>query len=816
MRISRKAVAVFLVTSASILTLLVFSLNTFIEKNRDRIREEVQMALGRSLTFDQLHLTFWGGLGLSAKHLRIAEDPRFAATPFVQTKELKMQVRWLPLFLGDIEIKKFILAEPEIQIIKNEAGNLNISALASPERAARETREVKERKRRTSTSLLVPAIHVTNGKIDYIDRSFKEPVEIRIRNVEMDLKGLALTERAKVKLAANLFEGQGQKMSVEGRVGPFQGGRDWTQDPLDLQFQFDSLLVPQLTRAIPFLREKIPPDLGITGPLMLKARLLGTFERPRISNLTLTGALFGATENNATVKGELDFSRGGPWAQGEIKGKIVVDPLSLDHFKRIPFLNQALPTSLNAKGPLSVASELQGSLEDLKVYALIKAGESEIRYGDWLKKAKGIPAEMEVKVGRQKDRLLFGESTLTIHNLKLRFSGSLEESPERRLMLRLRTDGVDLSGWDRLLLPLSSYSTGGNLRWDLSIKKDLGVRERDFDIQGALNLENTQAKDRKSGRGIEKMRLRVSFLGQEARIESGEGTWEGIPFGSLKGELRWLHGGFGFKDLSLQALGGTFRGSGTWELRAENSQRLALNSNIEAMDLKTLLSQKFPKFKDHIEGRLNFKAMMRGESKNGSTLQESLHGEGETQVRGGSLKDFNLVERVLSKVTGLPGISNLISARMPSRYRTLFERRDTPFDTLAATFTVEQERIHTQDLLMATPDYIIRAEGWIGFDKKMKWNATLVMSPQFTQELMQEHKNVRYLMDQQGRLAVPFRLEGTLPHVQPKPDLKGLAELIQRGLLRRGMERALGGEKERKKKDRREWIQKGLEELFGK
>ena len=120
MKIPRKAFTVALAALTCALILLVVFLNAFVDKNRERIREEIEKSLGRSVKFDELRLSFWGGIGLLAKRLSITEDPRFAATPFIQTKELQMQLRWLPLLLGNIEIKKFILDEPEIQIIRNE------------------------------------------------------------------------------------------------------------------------------------------------------------------------------------------------------------------------------------------------------------------------------------------------------------------------------------------------------------------------------------------------------------------------------------------------------------------------------------------------------------------------------------------------------------------------------------------------------------------------------------------------------------------------------------------------------------------------
>ena len=383
-------------------------------------------------------------------------------------------------------------------------------------------------------------------------------------------------------------------------------------------------------------------------------------------------------------------------------------------------------------------------------------------------------------------------------------------------MLQLYSNDVDLAGWEKLLSPLSSLNTGGTLQWDLSVKKNLAASEGGLDIRGALTINGIQAKDKKSARGIEKMTASVSFQGKEARIEKGEGAWDGIPFANLNGTLAWLSNGFSFRNLSFQALGGTLHANGVWETRPDNSQRLGLEPTIEGMDLKALLSQKFTNFNDQIEGRLYLKARLLGESKNGVALQDSLQGEVIAQIRNGALKNFNLVERVLNRVTGLPGVSNLISSRMPTRYNPLFQKRDTPFDNLAATFTVQQGRIYSEDLLLTTPDYTITAEGWVGFDKTMKWNATLAMSSQFTRDLMQEHRNVRYMVDRQGRLAVPFRLEGTLPSVQVKPDLPGLAQTIQRGLLQKGVERALGEEKNLNKKGKSDWIQKGLEQLFGK
>ncbi|MGH8515768.1 MAG: hypothetical protein ACREV8_17860, partial [Gammaproteobacteria bacterium] len=160
---------------------------------------------------------------------------------------------------------------------------------------------------------------------------------------------------------------------------------------------------------------------------------------------------------------------------------------------------------------------MRGRLDDLKIRATVKAGRSEILYGNWLKKAKGIPAVLELNIERRNERLLFHESSAVIYQSKIKFSGALDELPERSLTLRLTSDGMDLAGWNKLLVPLSRYNMAGKLRWDLSIKKHLA--QEGVEISGALVLDNVQAKEKRSGRGIEQATARVAFHGKEARVE---------------------------------------------------------------------------------------------------------------------------------------------------------------------------------------------------------------------------------------------------------------------------------------------------------
>jgi hypothetical protein len=870
---SRKLVPIALLALASVLIIFSISLNAIIAKSRDRIRQDLEKSLGRAVAFGEIGLGFWGGPGVSAKDLTIADDPRFAATPFIQAKELRMQLRWLPLLAGRFQIDRFILNEPEIQIIKNETGLMNIATLPTHEVAPAEPGEVKERKRPSAPRLMIASITIKNGSVDYIDRTSREPVEVRVRRLNLAVRG-ALDAPAKVKIAANLFADQGANLSVEGQIGPWPLGTAWHQVPLDLQLRCDSFLPPQLTRAIPALRTPAFRYLDATGPIAIKSKLRGTFERLHIIDLDLTGALFGASENNARLRGDLDFTKAESWRDGAVKTRIVIDPLVLDQLKTLSFFRETVPSALLAEGPVSVDGELQGSLVALKIRATVKAGKAEIVYGNWLKKAKGVPAEIRLDMERSQERLVLRESSLAIQDSKVKFSGSIDDLPEPRLTLQTSAAGVNPAGWEKLFVPLAGYNLAGKIDWNLSIQKNLSS-ESAFDVRGGLSLDGVQIKDKKSGRGVERATGRITFHGNDARFErllvragsseifldgavadlsrpaldfslgsavlhlgdltagaaykkdemkslasagvlqlkdgkifvrgnvqSAEGTLQDVPYRNLRGEVVWSASSLGFKTLSFQAMSGNLRASGSWERGPENSLRLALTPNIESIDLKALLARKFPGFKDHVDGRLSLKAKLTAESKNVSGLPESIIGDGEAVIHNGSLNDFNLMQLVLSKISGVPGMSRM---RVPPRFTALTERKDTRFDSLSGTFTIRQGRIYSHDLLFSTADYSVSADGSIGLDKSMKWDATLAMSPQFTEALLQEYKNVRALVDGRGRLAVPFRLEGRLPRVQVQPDLEKLGQQIQKGLPAKGTEaRPAGGEKETGKKSRRE------------
>ena len=522
MRKSRKFLLLFLIACAAAVV-LVQTFKHMAAKNREQVHQELQRFLGKDATFDRLEASLWGGLGFSAKEFRIADDPRFAATPVIRAQELRLGVSLLPLLIGKIVINSLTFEAPEFQIITDERGLLNLTELAGQKKETRalpRSQTSSPERKSLTVYFLVAKLNVKNGRVDFIDRSTKEPAEIRVKNVEMEVKGLNPSAKTRIKFAAAVTEGLGHDVRIDGELGPLRQPHDWSQQPVELEMRFDSLSATLLARALPFLRNRIPRELDVTGPLSLQAKLGGTFNRPRLTDVALKVPLFGSSNYNAILEGSVEIPEGRPWAEAQLKGTLLLNSINLTQLRNLPFLKQTLPVALATEGTVNAYGRFEGTWANLRVGALIKGEKSEFRYGNWLRKPSGTPAELRAQISRQKIGLVLHDSMLSLGNSQLTLSGMVEETPEPRLQLRLRSDSSHLPMWWRLVSAQSFYGVDGVVHWDIVLQRNFALADG-WNVHGKLNLADAEFRHKETGRKIDHLNADIAFLGTEALLNKG-------------------------------------------------------------------------------------------------------------------------------------------------------------------------------------------------------------------------------------------------------------------------------------------------------
>jgi hypothetical protein len=157
-------------------------------------------------------------------------------------------------------------------------------------------------------------------------------------------------------------------------------------------------------------------------------------------------------------------------------------------------------------------------------------------------------------------------------------------------------------------------------------------------------------------------------------------------------------------------------------------------------------------------------------------------------IKDGFLKDVNIVEGVLSGMTGIGGLSNLISTRVRDKYPELFSTGDTRFEKLSSTIEISDGRARTNDLMLEARDYTILGNGTFAFNNQLDFIATLIASQHLTEDIVSGVNAVKYITNEQGRLEIPFRLTGALPKVQPRPDSEFVTKALERTVIRKGIE----------------------------
>jgi hypothetical protein len=263
-----------------------------------------------------------------------------------------------------------------------------------------------------------------------------------------------------------------------------------------------------------------------------------------------------------------------------------------------------------------------------------------------------------------------------------------------------------------------------------------------------------------SGKG--QLRLANSRAVLAGSFTAPQGSFRSTGFRDFRTDLLWSASELAFSNLSLKIFQGTLRAEGEWRLAEDASRQLQFTWQADAIDTNSLIAQLIPPMKDRIEGRLSGRAKFAARAGGGAALGDALSGDGESSIQRGVIKNFNLVRQLLLRGSGTDSSAET-APRLPPGFTALLSKRDTPFDSIKASFVLEPRRIRTDDLVVNTADYTITGAGSLGFDRATKWNGLLVLSPRLTQEIQREYRMLRYLLDRRGQLAISFRLEGTIP-----------------------------------------------------
>ena len=218
----RKRILVIVGSVVGVLVIIALILPFVINANRFKPELESQLsnALGRPTTIGSIELALFSG-GVRADDFVIADDPAFSHSPFVTAKRVNVGVDLMPLiFSKKLEVKSFTLTEPQVSLIRSQAGDWNFSTLGNSSASSQSTAG----KSSATSDSSVPAISVdkltvSNGVV--ILGTLSTPGKIHTyQNVELEASNLSYTSQFPFTLTLKT-PGNGS-LKLDGKAGPIQ------------------------------------------------------------------------------------------------------------------------------------------------------------------------------------------------------------------------------------------------------------------------------------------------------------------------------------------------------------------------------------------------------------------------------------------------------------------------------------------------------------------------------------------------------------------------------------------------------------------
>lgn len=212
-----------------------------IQEYKPEMEKLISEKTGRPFSIgDDLSLSFFPWAGVSLSNLQLGNTAGFAEKDFIAVKSFEIRVKLLPLISRDIQIKRFILNEPHIVLVKNKNGRVNWS---QPDMAEGKAKTEKPKETPTSAAaetglpikdLTVGDFSIKNGSLEWIDHT--AGVQKKITALDMSLQDVSFERPIELSLSGRLDD---QPMSIQGTIGPI--GKDFKQATIPLKLDLKAL-----------------------------------------------------------------------------------------------------------------------------------------------------------------------------------------------------------------------------------------------------------------------------------------------------------------------------------------------------------------------------------------------------------------------------------------------------------------------------------------------------------------------------------------------------------------------------------------------
>ena len=210
-----------------IAALVIISLVVDVNKYKPEIEKMVSDTTQRPFSIgDDLGFTLFPWAGVALSDIRLGNPTGFAEKDFVTAKSFEVRLKLLPLISKKIEVKRLVLNEPRIVLVKNKTGAVNWEFPAAATEPAKKSDAPSDKAPSGGlpiSSLVVNDLAIKNGVVIFMDQAANSRQELSAIN--LTVKDVSMDNPVKIAFSAQL---DNKPVSLDGSVGPLgnvmQGG----------------------------------------------------------------------------------------------------------------------------------------------------------------------------------------------------------------------------------------------------------------------------------------------------------------------------------------------------------------------------------------------------------------------------------------------------------------------------------------------------------------------------------------------------------------------------------------------------------------
>ena len=284
----KRIIGAVVLALTGLLILTVLNVNFLVRRNKDYLIGQVEQALGRKITVDKIEVTL-SPVGARLVNFAMTDDPAFSADAFLRAKDLRVDLRLLPLLIGQFQLKGMVLESPLITIVRDARGQYNFASHALNGKSDGDSADSGKNasaKKQYRQLFWVPSLNVSDGTLLY--RDLKNGGELTATQINLKVNDFEWDEPFDIELEAAVMAGK-HNLKFKSRIGPIVDYRDYREVPLDGDIHADALDLGKVNTALPQFRRALPKALRFDGVYTIKdLKFKGT-----LNNLSLKGAVTG-------------------------------------------------------------------------------------------------------------------------------------------------------------------------------------------------------------------------------------------------------------------------------------------------------------------------------------------------------------------------------------------------------------------------------------------------------------------------------------------------------------------------------------------